>query len=119
MDEIIFINHGRAAILGTYKKEGEDDVKVSVVELMEGSWFGDYQILFNMKSNWDLIAKTSSKKMNEGNGSISKSKIQVYKLDSEKFLQICNEHSEFRRYLLCRANLRRGHFIKVFQENVH
>ena len=59
MEEIFFINHGRAEIIGTYKKKGEEEVKVSVVELKEGSWFGDYQILLNMKSNWDLIAKTS------------------------------------------------------------
>ena len=36
-------------------------VKVNVAELSEGSWFGDYQILFNMMSNWDLVAKRSNK----------------------------------------------------------
>ena len=31
-------------------------MEIRVVELNEGSWFGDYQILFNMVSNWELIA---------------------------------------------------------------
>ena len=42
MEEIFFINHGRAEIIGTFTKDEEEDVKVSVVELKEGSWFGDY-----------------------------------------------------------------------------
>ena len=45
--------------------------------------------------------------------------IHVYKLDSLRFIDICNDYPDFRRYILMRANLRRAHFIKVFEENGH
>ena len=64
-----------------------DPIKVRVIELSEGSWFGDYQILFNMVSNWDLVAQKTKKKRNSLKKlRIPYNKVLVYKIAATRFL---------------------------------
>ena len=57
IDSVCFFFHGRAEMIGQYKEsEDQEPLKIRVIDLCEGSWFGDYQILLGMVSNWDLIA---------------------------------------------------------------
>lgn len=90
-----------------------------VVKLKEGSWFGDYQILLNVKSSFDLEAHEEKKSSKKRVHIIPPGKVQVFELDAEKFLKIINRYPEYRRKVLMRANLRRCHFMKVFRENKH
>ena len=46
-------------------------------------------------------------------------KVQVFKLDKDIFLETANRYPIFRKWLLMRANIRRCHWMKVFDENRH
>lgn len=93
--------------------------RIEVVKLQEGAWFGDYQIMVNMKSTWELVASQGSKEKSGSTGRIGKGKVQVFELDKHKFTEIYNMYPEYRRFIFLRANLRRTHWLKVFEENRH
>ena len=46
-------------------------------------------------------------------------RIQVFKIDDESFLELCNEYPSYRSWMLTRAKIRRCHWKKVFQENLN
>ena len=84
--------------------------------LHEGSWYGDCQVLLNVKSHWDMDVVSQTKKhLNR----IAADKALIFSIDAVRFMKIANKYPEFRRYLLTRANLRRAYFTKVFLENRH
>ena len=93
-------------------------LRQEVVKFSSGAWFGDYQLLLNISSVWDLEASAAPKNSTVGH-TIPPGKIQVFEVEHEKFLQICNRFPTYRRWLLGRANIRRCHFMKVFEENRH
>jgi len=116
LEEIHFIIKGSSMVIGTHIKPDGEEVRLNVVMLREGSWYGDYNILFKLKSTFELVAKRFKGK------SITKlanDKIQIFSLKASKFLKICDEYPEFRRYCMMRANMRRAHFRQVFEENLH
>ena len=61
-----------------------------MVTLKEGAWFGDYQIMLSVKSNWELKAGRSSRKQEGSTGKLGTGKVQVFKLADEKYLELIN-----------------------------
>ena len=61
VDALYFFIQGRGQLKGTLVRDGHDPESILVCNLVEGSWFGDYQILFGQKSTWDLFANVSKK----------------------------------------------------------
>ena len=94
--------------------QSEEIIRFPIVKLKEGSWFGDYQIMLNVRTMFELEAFRAPKK-----AKIQTGKIHVFKLNDERFMKIINRYPEFRRWMLMRAKLRRCHFKKVFEENRH
>ena len=45
--------------------------------------------------------------------------MQVFSLEKHKFMKVVHRYPSMRRWLRMRANLRRSHFKKVFEENRH
>ena len=70
-------------------------------------------------SSWEFKAIAGSVERKGSTGRIAKDKVQVFKLDSDEFVNIINEYPYFRRFVLMRANLRRMNWIKIFEENRH
>ena len=118
LTDLIFIVQGECDLYGIDKLKNGDKIRQKVVRLKEGSWFGDYQILLDVKSTWQMEASQVSKNT-KGLHKIPAGKVQVFKLNKDMFMDTCNRYPEFRRWLLMRANLRRCHFMKVFEENRH
>ena len=118
VENLDFIIKGSAMIIGTHVKPSGEKLRLNVVKLVEGSWFGDYNILFKLKSTFELEAKRligRSKSVTK----LGDNKIQVFSLNCNKFLKISEQYPEFRRYCMMRANLRRAHFRQVYEENLH
>ena len=44
-------------LIGNYKSPSGKELRLNICALREGSWYGDYNILFKLKSTFDLVAK--------------------------------------------------------------
>ena len=60
MDDLHFIVQGQCQLFGVHKMQN-DELRIPIVKLKEGSWFGDYQIMLNVRSTWDLQATKEPK----------------------------------------------------------
>ena len=91
-------------------------MRFHLVNLNEGSWFGDYQVLMNIPPKWDMhVCSPTNKNVNR----IASDKALIFNITAEKFMKICNRYPDYRRYILTRANLRRAYFTKIYVENRH
>ena len=116
LDDLFFIMQGSSMLVGTHTDQQGQEVRINVVRLSEGSWYGDFNIFFKQKSQYDLIAK---KFKGAQITKLSANKIQVFNIESAKFLAICEDYPEFHSFCMQRANLRYAHFKQVFEENLH
>ena len=55
VDTLFFFHVGVAHLYGVTEINGEL-IRMKVVTLKMGGWFGDYQILLDLPSSWDLEA---------------------------------------------------------------
>ena len=106
--------HGECDIYGVHTMKNDEKLKLKVVTLKKGSWYGDYQILLNVKSSWILEATRAPKHTH-----LPVNMIQVFLLSANRFRKYIDYYPEFRRWLLVRSNIRRAYWIKVYEENRH
>ena len=78
--------------------------KLQIMKLNEGSWFGDYQILFEINSNFNFIADPSNSK-----------KCWIMQVDADIFMLAATRNTTFNYFLRERALLRRNAFIKAYK----
>ena len=90
-----------------------DELRIPIVKLKEGSWFGDYQIMLNVRSTWDLQATKEPKDRGQAVAKIPSGFVQVFSLEKHKFMKIYHRYPPMRRWLRMRADLRRSHFKKM------
>ena len=84
--------------------------------LPKGSWYGDYQILLNITSNWDIEAGLDMK--GKASNSLPTDMMQVYELPAEEFMDLMNQYIDYRRFILVRSLVRRAYFKKAFDDNM-
>ena len=108
--DLIIAAEGKLKLYGFYDHRDER-IKMHIVNLPVRSWFGDYQIMLNLESSFQLEAGKSHKNSHYG-----KYIVQVYKINAEALLDIAQEYPLFRRFLLMRATKRRSHFIHILEE---
>ena len=77
VENLIFIIQGECSLYGELKMLNQEQFRVKVVQLKEGSWYGDYQILLNVKSTWQLEASKGIKKSKQVQH-IPPGKVQVF-----------------------------------------
>ena len=53
-------------------------ISVPIVKFKEGSWFGDYQIMLNVRSSWDLQATREPKEKSQVVANIPPGLVQVF-----------------------------------------
>ena len=62
----------------SFYDEEEEKFSIRVVKLREGAWYGDFQILTNTRSNWEIRALKGGR---DGAGDKT-NKVQVFELDA-------------------------------------
>ena len=87
----LFLMHMGAGHLYKSTNMGDEKMRVKVVTLKIGGWFGDYQILLDLPSTWDLEAG-GDKEFNPKHRikNIPPNHIMVYMIESERFKDIIN-----------------------------
>ena len=111
MRDLIFIAQGTVKLYGFYENRDGDLQRMVIVRLKEGSWYGDFQVLMDCESSFEVEAH----KPFDVSSHITKpqdahSFIQVFKLNAEALVELTNEDLTFRRFLILRATQRRAHF---------
>ena len=121
VEQLIIIEHGDCNLYGFSPSREDKTVmeKNIVVRLPRRSWYGEFQILLNLDSSFQLEAGEVSRKHQKRTGFFEDILIKVYLLPANVLLKLCDEYPQFRRFLLLRATMRRTHFLKVFQELRH
>ena len=116
VDNLIFINEGCLHIYGYHEFKEQEMLRFKAVTLPKGSWFGDYQILLNLTTNWDIEAGINSSKRGQNN--LPADMMQVYELPADDFRNISDQYPEIRKFILIRSLVRRAYFKKAFDDNM-
>lgn len=83
-----------------------------------GAWFGDYQILLDVDSSWDLVAGSDKElKAKHRVLGMPPDTIMTYMLERETFLSIIHQYPSIRSFIVTRALVRRAHFLKTCEDN--
>lgn len=114
-----FLYFGVGHLYGFFEYNDEQ-LRTKVVTLKKGSWFGDYQIMLNTRSTWDLEAGDDS----EFNGrkrpkAMPSNHVMVYSITAEKLKKILDKYPTFRSHVVTRSVLRRSHYRKMMNENIN
>lgn len=110
VDFLYFLYVGVAHLHGFPEINGKT-YRVNVATLKKGSWFGDYQIMVNVPSSWDLMAggdhEFDNTKKPKG---MPKEHILVYTVHKDSLRKIMDRYPNFRSFLITRALTRRTYF---------
>jgi len=105
-----FFYVGVAHIFG-YREWNGETYRLQVATLGEGSWFGDYQILTDLLSSWDLVAggdhEFDNSKKAKG---VPPEHILVYAIEANVLRKIVNQYPAFQSFLVTRSMARRSYF---------
>lgn len=85
-----------------------DGRKIFVIaNLIEGSWFGDFNIFFNLTSQYQYVA-SASLPGNESSEEIDQ--VRCLLCPAARLLSLCEEYPKVARFLYKRALIRRNYF---------
>ena len=99
-DGVYFIFGGHCLLTSTYEIEGQD--YGFQIKLPERSWFGDYQVLMNSTSTFNMIAGNCK---NDTQNPL----VKMMHIESSCFTGYVNEYPHFRRFLILRSSVRRAY----------
>ena len=118
VEHLIFIYVGVAHLYG-FNKWKDEELRHKCITFRKGGWFGDYQILTNTTSEWDLVAGGDSEfNISRKPKGMPRDTILVYKIPRKRLLSILQKYPLFRSYLLTRSLVRRSYFQKVRSDNL-
>ena len=116
VDHIYFLHFGCARLYGYLERPGQDTIRFKVMTLKKGSWFGDYNIMLNLPSNWDLVGGGDNERSNKKKPiGLPLDNIMVYTLEASFLRDILNEYPTFRAFIVNRSVLRKQYFLKTFE----
>ena len=123
VDELILIQQGHCHLYGYSKdKSSGMEQKVNFINLPRYSWYGDFQILLNLNSTFQMEAagcnRSNNGKTKDEAYNAKHNYVQVYRLSAKFLHNICQQYPNFKRFLLLRATERRSRFHKVFEEQI-
>lgn len=102
--DLIFVSKGKCRLYGFYHDREDRLCKQILVRLHEQSWYGDFPILLDISSSFQLEAgKPPAQSKNASSGDTNSKYVQVLKLNAETFKKILSSYPETRRNLLLRA----------------
>ena len=115
--ELVFFHVGVCHLYKTTKIAGES-MRLKVVTLKIGGWFGDYQIMLDLPSTWDLEAGSDKEFKNKHKiNFMPPDHIMVYKIEADRFKRIIDQHPAMRSMVVTRSLFRRAYFMKTFKDN--
>lgn len=99
VDAVHFIFNGWAQLTSVYVIEGEEfGFKM---KLIERSWYGEYQVLLNAESTFNMQAGV--------NKSSDIPLVKIMSIDAVRFRRYADEYPTFRRFMLLRCSVRRAY----------
>ena len=87
-------------------------MKVTIVSLLESSWYGDFQILLDVESSFQLVAADYNHKDNPQ----FKGFVHILSLKRTKLVKLCKMNPDWNDFLVIRASHRRSWFMQVLEE---
>ena len=116
--DLFFIAQGVASLNGYFDNSEGETKKMCIVRLREGSWYGEFQILLGVESNFELEASFPHDRHSwYPKREDYQNFIQIFKLSKNVIKNLHKEFPEFSRFLILRALQRRCFFMKVFQHS--
>ena len=105
-NELCFIQKGKVIVMDLFSR-------FNITTLVKGSFFGDYQILFGVPSNFEFVANYLWKNKREDDEKESSYATWLLTCEKKRFLKIMSNFPEFELFLRYRAELRRAHWHKI------
>ena len=115
----MLIQSGTCDLNGFIETKAGNTLKTQIVRLPECSWYGDFSILLDIESNFELEAADSAE-MSDYNPADSfllkeqdhrkdkfKKFVHIFSLKAAKLLEFGDEYPQYRRFLMLRAANRR------------
>lgn len=112
VDSVHFIFSGYCDLTSVYKIKDETDFAGTGetedreygfrIKLGERSWFGDFQVLMQVNSTWNLIARKKDVKDDP--------LVKIMHIEAGLFRRYVDEYPDFRRFLILRSTVRRAYF---------
>ena len=87
-----------------------------IVKLPAKSFYGDYQILFDMLHNLELVALDTVPKKKKKSRKRNINGVDVFMLNAEFLIQLLETDPQFARMLALRSLVRRTHFMQIHKE---
>ena len=111
-DQLFFFAKGRGVLTRNFRSKYYGKFQLEVVELPEGSFYGELCILLGNTSYFNLqIGNTKSDQKDEGlvtkNGD---SMAMVYSIEASAFKELCKDYPEFGTHIYTRAEIREAYF---------
>ena len=79
-----------------------------MLRLPQYSWYGDFPILLQIASNFQLEAHIQGKKVLGRDPHV-----KVYKLGAKKLIELCDAYPEWKKVVIQRAVNRRAYFMTI------
>mmetsp|Transcript_24382 Transcript_24382/g.28648 ORF Transcript_24382/g.28648 Transcript_24382/m.28648 type:complete len:274 (+) Transcript_24382:739-1560(+) len=118
LEDLMFIYVGVAHLFG-YDEWNDETMRHKCITLKKGSWFGDYQILVGVPSEWDLVAGGDSEfNISKKPKGMPRDHILIYKIPSARLITILDKYPLFRSFIVTRSLIRRSYFMKVKNDNM-
>ena len=119
VEALMLIQSGTCDLNGFIETKAGNTLKTQIVRLPESSWYGDFSILLDIESNFELEAADSAE-MSDYNPADSfllkeqdhrkdkfKKFVHIFSLKAAKLLEFGDEYPQYRRFLMLRAANRR------------
>ena len=87
-----------------------------IVKLPPKSYYGDYQILFDMLHNLELVALDTASKKTKKTSKRSINGVDVFMINAEFLHELLETDPQFARMLALRSIVRRTHFMQIHRE---
>jgi len=100
VDAVHFIFGGYCYLTNLYTIEGHEFG--FRIRLCERSWYGDYQVMFDCPSTFNMIAGRTN------NSDIKL--VKIMSIEKSFFIRYADEYPNFRRFIIRRACVRRANF---------
>lgn len=113
LDSLLMVGKGTVNLIGYDSIHGQE-VSMIVTKLIQGSWFGDYEILNDKKSEYSLVSATRSYKNKTSHDNYS----QVYKLRAEKFQKFMRAYPQLRIQFMLRSKIRKAYWARCKMESL-
>lgn len=100
-DKIYFVREQSVTVLDSRRK-------MRLVDLPVGSWFGEYQVLFNQTGTFDYVAAC------EPGGPAT---VFLMTLPAEVLVEVCDENPRFDKFVRLRA-MRRRAYLRMLETEI-